>query len=57
VDVDDEALGLATISDDNGDNSLSVERVDEGEEEEFCWLIFTSNIELQKKGERKKDRH
>jgi hypothetical protein len=34
--VDDEALGLATISDDNGDNSLRVERVDEGEEEEFC---------------------
>lgn len=32
---DDEALGLATISDDNGDNSLSVEIVDEGDEE-FC---------------------
>lgn len=36
VDADeDEALGLATISDENGDNSLNVEIVDEGDEE-FC---------------------
>lgn len=47
---DDEALGLATISDDNGDNSLSVETVDEGDDE-FCWLVFISNIELDSEEE------
>lgn len=47
ADVDDEALGLAIISDENGDNSLSVETVDEGEDE-FCWLVFTSNVELER---------
>lgn len=54
VDADeDEALGLATISDENGDNSLNVEIVDEGDEE-FCWLVFTSNIELDRRGEERK---
>lgn len=46
VDADDDVLGLAIISDENGDNSLSVETVDEGDDE-FCWLVFTSNIELE----------
>lgn len=42
--------GLGIISEEKGDNSLSVETVDEGDDE-FCWLVFTSNIELE---ERKK---
>jgi hypothetical protein len=45
-------LGLARVSDEKGDNSLSVETVDEGDDE-FCWLVFTSNIELEREREKK----